>query len=445
RDTVIDAGVHEPCDLPVRYMVHARNTGTLRDTLVLDTAGLHPALRLASQLVIEAGAEDSTAIVFSPAGLPPQTRRQDLRWKSIVCGRTVTLTFTATIVDPHLRITPSSIDAGTLWKGSTATFTVGIVNPSVVPRTILRWYVRGTDATAFTAGAPSKTLLAPQDSVSMTVTALSLSEGKHDAELVIVETGSCTDSTVIPLTSATPREVYRAHLSVENGVVVDVNDTADVHVVLTTVDTSDQALSKAQPRELTCSLRFNRSLMNVLDVFHGDSATAVRLPWVRSAEGIRISFPARLLPDLGRSDTIGIIRAQGMQSIPNVTDITVTDVTADVPADKSVELTWDDGDFAVQSCVKWARVTVAEPMQVTVRSVPADDLADLDVRHHASALLSVRLFTLTGELVHAGSVTVPTDAAVVRIPVSGLPTGAYLLTIEDAMGQRQCAGILVRH
>jgi len=443
KETFIDAGMHEPCDTPQRFMVHYRNSGTLRDTLILDTAGLHPALQSAWRLVVDANGSDSTEIIFTPAGLSAQGINQDLRWKSTVCGTVMILRFTAVITDPHLRITPPFINAGIMWKGNTARFAVGVTNPSAVQRRILRWYLRGADTAAFAVAAPEKTLLQPGDSVTMMVDALSLTEGGHAAELVIVETSSCTDSTVIGLSSQTPREVYRGHLSVENGVVVDVNDTASVHVVVTTADSTDQALYKAGPRSLSYSLRFNRSLMNVIDVYHGDSASAVRLPWSRNADGITVDVPVSLVPNLGRSDTLAVIRAQGMQSIPNVTDITVTSFTTDVPSDKNVELTWDDGDFAVQSCVKWARVTVAEPMSVVLRSVPADDAAELDIYNSATPALRIQVYSLSGHIVREHNVTLEASSTRVRIPTADLAAGVYVVVAEDGVGQRQARSVVV--
>jgi hypothetical protein len=149
------------------------------------------------------------------------------------------------------------------------------------------------------------------------------------------------------------------------------------------------------------------------------------------------------VPNLGRSDTLAVIRAQGMQSIPNVTDITVTSFTADVPSDKNVELTWDDGDFAVQSCVKWARVTVAEPMSVVLRSVPADDAAELDIYNSATPALRIQVYSLSGHIVREHNVTLEASSTRVRIPTADLAAGVYVVVAEDGVGQRQARSVVV--
>lgn len=445
RDTLVDAGVHQPCDAPLRSTLHFVNTGLLSDTLQLDAAGLHPALVLASRIVVPAGDSAVADLLFTPWGLSPQDIQQQLRWTSTVCGTVLTARFVATIVDPHLRVTPTAINAGTLWKGTQSRFTVGVVNPSSVPRQILRWYLRGPGASEFSVSAPPSATLQPADSLTMYVDALSVSEGDHTAELVIVETSSCTDSTIVTLQSQTPREVYRAHLSVQDGVIVDVNDSTDVHLVLRTDDTSKTALFNAGVRSLGVSLQFNKALMNVLDVNYSAGGKTLALPWTRTPDGIAISFAASDIPMLGHSDTLARIRAQGMQNIPNYTDVTVTSFSADAPPDKNLELSWDNGDFAVQACVKWARITVVEPMALVVRSIPATSTAEIEVLNSATPEVRARIYAVNGNIVGDHAVTLSASSALLRLPVSDLYSGVYVIVVEDGIGQRRVCRMIVEH
>ena len=238
-------------------------------------------------------------------------------------------------------------------------------------------------------------------------------------------------------------EIYRAHLSLENGVVADVNDTADMHVVLTTNDSASDALYKALPTAINVHATYDARVMNIVEVFHPQSRRS--LSWQADNGEVRIRISANDVAQLGHSDTVAIIRAQGMQSIPNVTEVQVTSFTGECPPDKELELRWDNGDFAVQSCVNWARVTVIEPLSLLVRNLPANDVVHLDIHNSASAELHVRLYSASGELLRNGSMMMSSPSGSIALSVRDLSSGVYMIEVEDASSQRRVKPLVVQH
>ncbi len=444
-DTVIDFGVLESCDLLRSKTIRFWNDGLLIDTLKCSTQ-LNAALRLSvTQIVLTSRGSDSVTIGFDPKGLSAQKIDQMMVWHSVVCGQDISVRVRAQIVAPHLQVSPTKLDFGTVWKGASKTLVIDVANHSDAARRLVGVRLANQSSQDITLSGSLDTLLQVGDVVSISARFTATVVGPFSADIVLLERSVCEDSTRVTCTALVPKELYTAELDVENGVIVDVADTADMWVVLRTNDTSDQALYKALPRSLMIRLTFNHSVMNVLSLHRQRKELGEAVPFIKTPQYLLLQISDDGSHSLGKSDTLCFIRAQGMQSIPNYTMVHIDSAWMDLPQPKDYVLNYDDGDFSVQACVKWARIQVAEVMTALVKRQPADEVLPIDLLNCPGGKVEVRFHSSDGRLLQQEEHVFTAGKAHMELSTATLSTGYYLIEIRSDDGQFLRLPVLIMH
>ncbi len=446
-DTLIDFGVHEPCDGLQRATLRFSNAGNLDDELRFSFASHDPTLKLATpSLRIAANANGTVDLLFDPSLQFERIVRDTVIVQSIVCAKTMRIAVSAVIHDPRLTVSPSSLSFGQLWKHDKQTRWLSIVNHSTAMRRVVS--IRSTnDAHAqlsFPGQQPPFTLQVG-DSIGVQVDFTADSAGSWSSELIVVEQSSCADTTLIAWSALVPREMYRAHLSVDRNILVRVGEYIDFHVYLSTNDTAREALYRAEPSSLEFGLEYNDETMNVIQIQALNSTLSAALPFTKTPGKVSFSIPSNVVRQLGASDTLLRVRAQGMKNIPSQTRIHPVEPKATVSAGKEVEITTEDGDFAVQGCMLWVSIAYREVLSAQLATQPADDHLTVLVRSSASSEFDVELHSLIGQVVHQEHCAVSLYNGELRIDTKSIASGEYVLRIRNAANQEQTMLVIIQH
>ncbi len=444
--TMRDFGVLERCDPVAKVTLSVDNSGLLADTLSASFVLADPSLSALPTLVVAANATSSLTVSLDPSILPERLVNDTLVLRSLVCGEVFRIPLRALLRDPHLDITPSVLHYGSVWRGDTQAKLVSIVNRSSAARVLKSIRVVSSMYQTLSVGGPVLPYtLNPGDSLAIPIELKADSTGQWNSSIEIIDHSSCWDTTSVDWDVVVPKEVYSAQLSVRSDVLVKVGGTADLAVVLSTSDSSRDALFRAQPSSLDFDLEFNDAIMNLLSVHSYKDGVRTQLSFNKGPESVHISVPADRVRKLGASDTILILHVEGLQHVPNNTIVHAANARVDVDASKEVHITTDDCTFAVQGCLLWVGVQLAEPFSVQLAGHPADEQLGLSIEHSASSSLRWEFFNSTGATVQTQSAEIGSVPAHITIPTNALSSGLYMLRLSNSAGQEQRMMVIVQH
>jgi photosystem II stability/assembly factor-like uncharacterized protein len=437
-----DRGILEPCSPLQEIAVTFRARGMLGDTLQLVAEPSSPGWRLVPTVRrIEIAPNDSATVVLmldpsqATVALPSADR---FVWESRVCPAQVTTVVEYVVLRSRLTYAPTELR----WNGAMQNAAVGgkieVHNPSPIDRTIIAAeivpIVGTADATVRTA-LPLR--IGSGERQWLDVEIVPRQEGDYRAVLRLVERSACTDTAELTLAATVTRELYRARLSMHRHAGL-VGDTIGVPVVLTTRDSSADALWRADPEEIGFEVQYDPF---VLDALGAESPRGIALPVERELGIVRVRVPRQSARLLGASDTIAILHFLGLQSPPLRSELHFSRSWATTPKPYLIE--HDDGAVVLDACVPWMKVVFGEGVQFRVvpNPVVAGENATLVVESKRAELIVCELFDERGGIVRRWKFSADNQhSEMLALPSSGV---YYLRAESSASGAHVILPIVV--
>ncbi|GBD05227.1 Ycf48-like protein [bacterium HR20] len=428
-------GILEPCSplQQVVFVFHAR--GLLGDTLRLRQAPLQSSWRLppeVQQVVVAPNDSVAVAAMFDPSqvvvGLPGVER---FVWESIVCPAELRATVEYTVLRPRLAYDPTLLQWDDAMQNSTTAKLVRIWNPSPIERAIVGYDVvtiEGAADVQLQAALPQS--IAPGQEYQLRIALTPRQVGPYRALVRLVERSACEDTAVLELRANVEQEFYRARLSI--GVHAGlVGDTLRVPVLLTTRDSSADALWRASPEAIGFAVQFNDFVVEPLSAVAGNPPVSV--PMEVEPGMLRVRVPRQAVRLLGASDTVAVLSLWGLQSPPLRSELHFTRSWAET--DKPYLIEHDDGMVILEACVPWMKVVLSSGVRLAVVPHPIEQGEGAAVMIETDEPMRVRLALVDarGGMQWAETI-LASRAMAVPLPAS-LPSGFYILRVENERGQ----------
>ncbi|GIV55515.1 MAG: hypothetical protein KatS3mg040_0283 [Candidatus Kapaibacterium sp.] len=428
-------GILEPCSplQQVVFVFHAR--GLLGDTLQLRQAPLQSPWQIppeVQQVVVAPNDSTAVAVTFDPsqvvAGLPEVER---FVWESIVCPAELRATVEYTVLRPRLAYDPMLLQWDDAMQNSTTAKLVRIWNPSPIERAIVGYDVVTIEGAAdvhLQAALPQS--IAPGQEEQLRIALTPRQVGPYRALVRLVERSACEDTAVLDLRANVEQEFYRARLSI--GVHAGlVGDTLRVPVLLTTRDSSADALWRASPEEIGFAVQFNDFVVEPLSAVAGNPPVSV--PMEVEPGMLRVRVPREAVRLLGASDTLAVLSLWGLQSPPLRTELHFMRSWAET--DKPYLIEHDDGMVILEACVPWMKVVLSSGVRLAAVPHPVGqgDAATVRIETDEPLQLRCTLVDARGGMQWAETIQA-SRVTVVPLPAN-LPSGIYVLRVESERGE----------
>jgi photosystem II stability/assembly factor-like uncharacterized protein len=436
-----DFGMMDLCAEPLEVHWMFRSSGLLGDTLQLveypQSAAwiVPPPTRL-----VMTGSNDSVRVTatFNPAlawiGVS-QTDR--FVWESNVCPAQIIATVRTTVTRPRLDYAPTVLSLGTVMQYSTVTATIEVWNRSPLERRVLS-YRSTASGVELVVRTPLPLVLAPGERQRLTVDITPQALGPQRWFLELVEGPGCIDTTLIPIELSVEPEHYWGRLRVisQTGLV---GDTLRVPVVLSTRDSSTDALWRTEPAAIGFALEYDPFIVEPLGAEVGPQL--LELPLEVEHGVLRVRVPRQPSRRLGASDTLVVLRLLGLQSPPLRTELHFS--RSWVETSKPYTLEHDDGMVVLGACVAWMKVVAIGNVRLSVAPNPVDERAAalLVAESTERQMVSAALYTSQGQLLHRWSFEVQGYREEQLPPFSA--SGIYYLRVDTEHGQRVTVPIVV--
>ncbi len=427
-------GILEPCS-PLQQVVFTFHTrGLLSDTLLLRQAPSQAAWSIptaAQQVVVAPGDSTVVAVTFDPSqvvvGLPGVAR---FVWESTVCPSAISSTVEYTVLRPRLAYDPTVLQLGNAMQNSMVTEVVRVWNPSPIERALVGYEVVTIEGAADVQLQGTLPLhVEPLEEYRLPLVVTPRQEGGYRAVLRLVERSACVDTVAIELRGRVEQELYRARLSIGKHVGL-VGDTLRVPVLLTTRDSSADALWRARPEAIGFMLQFNEFVVEPLAAEAGEPPVPV--PLEVEPGMLRVRVPREAVRLLGASDTIAVLSLWGLLSPPLRSELHFARSWAET--DKPYLIEHDDGMVVFETCVPWMKVTISSGVRLRIDPHPIEegDVALISFEAQNALRLRCKLLDLQGRLQwdHEDLIT-----GTVTLPLPSLVCGVYLLRVESEQGE----------
>lgn len=428
-------GILEPCS-PLQQVVFTFHTrGLLSDTLLLRQAPSQSAWSIptaAQQVVVVAGDSTVVAVTFDPSqvivGLPNVAR---FVWESIVCPSEFPSTIEYTVLRPRLAYDPTVLQWGNAMQNSTVTEAVRVWNPSPIERAIVGYDVVTIEGAADVQLERTLPLyVQPRQEYQLPLVVTPWQVGAYRALLRLVERSVCVDTVTIELRGRVEQELYRARLSIGMHVGL-VGDTLRVPVLLTTRDSSADALWRSRPEAIGFALQFNNFVVEPLAAVAGEPPVPVRLEVEPGM--LRVRVPREAVRLLGASDTIAVLSMWGLQSPPLRSELHFA--RSWVETDKPYLIEHDDGMVVFETCVPWMKVTLSSGVRLIAVPNPIEQGDGVVVTIETDDPVQLRCTLIDARGRMQWTETILADRVVAISLPSNLMSGLYVLHVQNEHGE----------
>lgn len=424
-------------ELPVRFF----SRGMLSDTLVLVAVPERPGWSVpASAQVVAIAPNDSAEVVlrFDPsAGEVGGAWVDQFVWESRVCPLQLRVEVAYQVVRPQLSYSPAEIDLGRLMQHSTVRAQVEIgVLPPVEEFTVVSWElttIAGAADLQLDAPLPFATKVPQRALIAYTVTPRQVGPYRAQVRFAVVSrlgSAQCHDTIVVMLTGNVEEEHYWGRLSMHRHTGL-VGDTIRVPVVLSTRDSSADALWRAMPAAIGFVVRYDAFVLDAVGAVAGSGG--VELPTVRELGLLQVRVPRESrVGMLGSSDTLATLVFVGLQSPPLRSELHFTRSWAETLKPYTIE--HDDGEVVLDACVPWARFVLSSEVHLRVVPNPADDAhpPTLEVVADSTTTLECALYRNDGRQVAQWTLHVEKGHYWHLLPCEG--SGVYFLRVSQRNG-----------
>lgn len=440
----ITLGILESCSPPQELRFTVSSRGLLGDTLELVNSPAGNAWVVPpSSRYIESAPNDSAivALIFDPSGAAVGIPTIDrFIWESRVCPQQLVATIEYTLVRGQLDYVPSQLEWNAILQNSTVIGRIEVRNRTPIMRTIVGYgveVVEGDAALQLRTVLPLRVLPGEQYALEIELTPRQV--GYIRARLMLIEASACLDTVVIPIVAPVLQEHYWGRLSMRTHMGL-VGDTIRVPVVLSTRDSSADALWRAYPEAIGFTVRFDEFVLDALgaEAFSGGT----ELPVERDRGQITVRVPRRSDRLLGSSDTLAVLKFWGLQSPPLQSELHFTRSWAETI--KPYTLEHDDGRVILDACIRWMKIILAGTVRYSVQPNPGDraELPQLSIESEQPATVECTLFSSDGRMQWNTVLPVERGRQVYVLPVSA--AGLYLLRlVHRESGQTSVTGVIV--
>jgi photosystem II stability/assembly factor-like uncharacterized protein len=426
-------GVLEPCSELQEVHFQFYSQGTIGDTLLLRQAPSSGAWRISPQaqrVPIAPGSSTSVTVHFDPSQVAPGTATAErFVWESSVCPVQLIATVEYTVIRAQLAYDPTVLQWDDAVQNSTVTRTVRVWNPSPIARTVIGYEVvtmEGDAQVQITRELPVE--IEPGQEHLFTVAMTPRTIGSYRAMVRLIERSACQDTAVIELRATVAQELYRGRLSISTHVGL-VGDTLRVPVLLTTRDSSVDALWRAMPEAIGFTLTFNDFVIAPLAAYAGNPLLPIPIEVEPGTVHVRV--PRRAVRLLGASDTLAVLLLWGMQSPPLRTELHFS--RSWMETEKAYLIEHDDGMVVLDACVPWMKVTLSDGVRFRIDPHPIEEggVAMISFDAHHATRLRCRLLDVQGRMQwdHEALIT-----GTVALPLPSLVCGVYLLRVDSEQG-----------
>ncbi len=436
-----ELGVLEPCS-PVQQVVvtiHAR--GMLADTLELRRTPAIPAWTIPTQawrIAVEPNDSASVVLEFDPSnapvGLPAVDRFQ---WESSVCPQQLTTVVEYTVVRPRLAYAPVTLTWDAVMQQSTVGGQVVVRNPGSIPRTIVgMWVIPSVGDGEVQLQTPLPLSVAPGEQQVLDFTLTPRSVGNYRSTVYLVERSVCSDTIGIELRATVREEHYWGRLSIRAHTGL-VGDTVRVPVLLSTRDSSDDALWRAYPSAIGFAVTFDPFVLEPV----GAEAKGTVLPIEAELGTVRVRVPRQGGQMLGATDTLAYLWFVGLQSPPLRSELHFSRSWAETPKPYTIE--HDDGMVVLSACVAWMKVVLVGDLRLWVLPNPTAEggIATLVAESAQRQIVGCTLYAAQGQLVRRWQFAVEGRHEEPLVP---LASGVYYLRLDQPQsGQHAVIPIVV--
>lgn len=428
-----DLGLLEPCS-PMQQVwltIHAR--GMLGDTLELVEMPQLVAWQVPQQaLRLEIAPNDSATVVlsFDPARAPLEIVATDrFVWESRVCPAQLVTIVTYQVVRPRLRYQPEQFQWTNLMQNTAVTEQIEVVNPSQQDRTIVGYQTLLLDGDGEASiSTPLPLVVAAGQRAQLTVTIVPRQVGSFRALIRLIEQSVCTDTTTIWLAATVVQEHYWGRLSIRTHTGL-VGDTLWVPVLLSTRDSSADALWRTDPAAIGFTLTFDPFVLEPLGAETGNRSHELPIE-VEPGGIVHVRVPRQAGQRLGATDTLAILRLLGLQSPPLRSELHFR--RSWVETVKPYTLEHDDGMVILSTCVVWMKVVLVGNVQFWVAPHPIEGGTQAALVCQAEQRQTIRclLYDSQGELLHQWQFEVENQREEM---LPRLPSGLYYLRLESTL------------
>ncbi|MCX7930589.1 MAG: choice-of-anchor D domain-containing protein [Chlorobi bacterium] len=428
-----DFGVLEPCSPVHTVALKFDARGMLGDTLELVVSPVSQAWQIpAAARRVEIPPNDTTGVVLQ---LVPGWASLDLPtvdrfvWESRVCPSQHETVVEYVVLHPRLDYAPTELRWDGAMQNVPIVGQINIHNRSAVERSVVAAELVPIVGAADVAVRTQLPLaIIPGRRAALAVEVVPRQMGDYRAVLRLIEQSVCTDTVEILLVATVVEEHYWARLSMyrHSGLV---GDTITVPVMITTRDSSADALWRAEPAAIGFAVQYDPFILDAIDARAPKSRIA--LPVERDVGAVRVRVPREAVQSLGSTDTLAVLRFVGLQSPPLWSELHFT--RSWVETFKPYTIEHDDGIVVLDACVPWMKVVLAGSVALRIEPNPSDrsNPARLIIETDRATRLRCQLFRSDGTIVTQWFVTTPT-ADETRIPCDA--AGVYFLRITNGEG-----------
>lgn len=423
-------GVLEPCSSLQQVVVTFRARGMLPDTLDLRQAPAAQAWIIPPQartVVVEPNDSASVVLEFDPSNatldLPAADRFQ---WESRVCRQQLAMVVEYTVVRPRLAYAPVTLTWDAVMQQSTVGGQVVVRNPSSMPRTIVgMWVIPSVGDGEVQLRTPLPLSVEPGEQRVLDFTLTPRSTGEYQSTVYLVEQSVCRDTVAIELRAHVLQEHYWGRLSIRTHTGL-VGDTVRVPVLLSTRDSSADALWRAYPSAIGFAVTFDPFVLEPV----GAEAKGTMLPIEAELGTVRVRVPRQGGQMLGATDTLAYLWFVGLQSPPLRSELHFSRSWAETPKPYTIE--HDDGMVILSTCVAWMKVVLVGNVRFWVAPNPIEGGTQAALVCQAEQRQTIRclLYDSQGKLLHQWQFEIDNQREEM---LPRLPSGLYYLRLESTL------------
>lgn len=440
RPQTIDFGAVEACQPMQSIRVMFSNIGTIDADVDMALSAGSRGIQV-TPTTINMPASDSTpvSVEVDPSQLVPGRTRAVMVFTDRRCGTRDSVVISVDLIpSDRLTLSPDPLDLGTLEPTQTATGTVTIGNAGLTPRRIsdlriepanMPWRILtnviGTDVSG-ASNIPVDLEFAPT------------AEGTYNAQLVLVDVGQCTTTSVIQLRGRAkdPRvpPMFTLNLRMDG---YTVQPAAHVSVPIHW----ESNISDALVDSLRTVVTFDR-LTYVVDSVSAGTMEDVGVAFDIQADYVRFLLKATG-PNAGRPGVVAVLHGTARQALPDSTALSFTQTT--IWATEAVNVLTKNGFIIVDACgPRFLIRHNAMPVFRLHPPVPVRETIVIGVQSYYADIARVEIINSTGQIVQTTeNIAIAIGTSTVSCNVSGLSSGVYGVRVTSASGGTFTASVPV--
>ncbi|TAL69416.1 MAG: choice-of-anchor D domain-containing protein [Bacteroidetes bacterium] len=424
-----DYGDVEPCEDTIVRAFYLKNTGTLTDSLSISRKNNLPGFNIipANNLIVNSNDSVLVKVILIPEEFNNQGNfSEQFTLTSEVCNVIHTIDADVNIIKPHLTIEPAILEFKNIWIGDSAIKYIDIKNETNYNKIIDSLaIVPPSNQFKFISSYPI--IIVPDGSLRIPVTFIAKTEGQEQTRFEVIEKSVCIDTSYVELLSDVPKEIYNTTVKLGN-YRAEQMDTLTIEAEL--ID----AVPRVKPDKLDFSMAYNKRLFYPLrvSVKSGNSKQPVNFNYL--GDTIKASIDKRYSEEiLKEAGNIIFIDGLILYSFPDSTGLFVAEFKPQT--NKVVNINKIDGSLKVLNVCPatggfYLKLENRLKTELGESVINTDNLI-VKVLIPETQVIDADIWDVLGNRVHSERINIKDETSSFSIPVTGLYSGAYILTLKS--------------